>query len=271
MFDNFFGNNTIEKTTIALLNMFSNINIQMTKADGSVIKEYPVPISAGPRSKLYDIRKEDYSSEGGTKYYLQLPRMVITGPSLSYDPNRAYATNEIRHFYSDTLNIEDIDSFITDIQPVPYDFDFTLSIRTNRMMEWSQIIEQFLPAFNPSAYIRVKEFSNINIERDLKVTIGGIVPVFEGDPQTETTKRSIVSDIAITIKGWIYGYQSTAKIIKYIDSSYIIDNGNSEGVVSEEYITSGGYQDSSIIPEDYSFSATDGEKIYYTSAISYDI
>lgn len=269
MFQNFYGNNTIQNVTVALLSMFNQIYVQTVTSAGEVINNYRVPIDSAPKSKLYQIRKENYSSESepNQKYYVQLPRMVLSIPSLSYDPERAYATNEIRHFYIDALNVQDVDGFITDIQPVPYNFNYTLSMRTNLIEEWTQIIEQILPAFNPSAYLRIKEFPNLNIERDLQVNISpNIAPNFE-ESQTETTKRTISCDIQLTVNGWLYGIRGTEKLIKYIDSRYLIND-----VVSEQFVTSA-VTDLSAAPSEYSFSALSDDKDTYlfTSAINYEI
>ena len=284
MIPNFYGNKTIENVTIALLDMFNDVYVQVLTSAGDEVQNYRVPITVGPRSKLYDIRKEGYTSEGGTKYYLQLPRMALSFPSLSYDQNRACATNNIRYFYATELEVQDMDTFITDIQPTPYNFEYTLSIRTNTMTEWTQIVEQFLPFFNPAAYIRIRELSSINIERDLKVSIGSVSPVFENDPQSETTKRSIICDISLTVEGWLYGSQDTFKIIKYIDSKYYIDQSSELGTsaVDVSYystsgigVTSAGKPITSAIPDSsvYSFSGeSENSNLYwFTSATNYDI
>lgn len=283
MIPGYYGSNTISNITIALLNMFNDVYVQVLTSAGEEVQNYRVPITTGPRSKLYDIRLENYIPNG-TKYYLQLPRMALSFPSLSYDQNRAYATNNIRYFYAKNLEVQDMDTFITDIQPTPYNFEYTLSIRTNTMTEWTQIIEQFLPFFNPVAYIRIKELPSINIERDLKVSIGSVSPVFENDPQSETTKRSIISDISLTVEGWLYGSQDTSKIIKYIDSKYYIDQSSGLGTsaVNVSYystsgigITSAGEPITSAIPETsaYSFSgeSENSDLYWFTSATNYDI
>lgn len=281
MFNSFFYNRTIENYTKCILDLFNNINIQKYNTDKIPLETKHVYIDYGPKDKLYQRRKEDYSSEGGTKYYIQLPRMVLTGPSLSRDIERAVSTNSIRYWYIQALDIQDVDSFINDIQPTPYNFEYTLSIRTNRIEEWAQIVEQILPAFNPYVYIRTREIANLNVERDIPVGIGSINPIFENNPQSETTKRSIICDIPITVKGWLYGNQSSINnMIKYIDSKYFVEDieegFDRTSVLVSQYNTSAAEYDNdgniitSAIPEYYSFSGiNNNDNYYFTSGESF--
>jgi len=279
-------NKTIENVTVALLDTLDEVYYEIVTSANVSVETRKVPINWGPWSKLESIRLENYTSEGGTKYYQSLPRMALSGPTLSWDPERSTSINELRYFYNESNSLNDVDGFFQQIQPVPYNFEYTLEIRSHSMDQWCQIVEQILPAFNPALYLSVKEFSYLNVKRQLPVVMGGATPNFENEPSTESNKRYISANIPITIAGFIYHNQDSTnkqKLIKYINSNYYVDMstdvGGTSAVMTETYHTSGYEADTSGSPTSavptsgYEFSGySDVSNAYwFTSAESYDI
>lgn len=261
---------TIQNITTAFLTIFDNIVVKKYDVNGNAIKQYDVPVRWGPIDKHRDKRTENYN-ETNNAYYTKLPRMSIIGPNLTYNSDRACDVNGIRYHYSEILNLNDINDFYSDPVPAPYDYNYTLQIKSNGMDYMNQILEQILPYFNPDTFIRVKEFSFLNIERDLRVLMGGgISPDFDPFDQTEDSHRTINVNIDFTVEGFMYLPISTTKIIKFIDSQYFVD----DNILIDSYSTSGFEATSadeppSDVPLDgFNFSgySEDDDLYYYTSA-----
>jgi len=226
---------TIQKVTTAFSTIFKGMKVIKYNKNGDVLKEYDVPVTWGPIDKHRDIKKEDYN---GTKnaYYQKLPRIAISGPSFTYNADRATDTNGMRQHYAEALSLNDLDSFYSDPVPVPYDYNYTVYIKSDGADYMWQILENILPYFNPDTFLRVKEFSFLDIERDLKVQFGGnATPNFEPFDQSEESRRIIDIQLDFTVEGFMYLPISSEKVIKFIDSKYFINNTT----LIDSYSTSG--------------------------------
>jgi len=266
---------TIQNVTTALLKNFTGFVVKKYDVNGNEVGEYNVPIMWGPIDKHRDIRKENYN-ETQDRYYLTFPRMALSGPTLAYNADRCVDANGIRQHYSKSLGLNNIDDFYSDPVPAPYDYTYTLYIKSQSMDHMNQILENILPYFNPDIFLRVKEFSFLNIERDLKVTMtGGISPNFDPFEQTEENRRFIEVQLEFTVEGFMYLPISTTKIIKFIDSQYFIKSDTIENsIMIDQYITSGfegtsAFEAPNDVPTSgFNFSGyNDSDNVYYyTSA-----
>ena len=266
---------TIRGITVALLDVFNDIEVRRRDDNGDVAKTFKLPITFGPAEKYHYLRDEDGQQK---RYYLQLPRLALALTGFNYSSDRSTGVNENRYFFNEELGLELSSRFTKDAQPTPYDLTFTLYIRTESMDDFSQVIEQILPYFNPALHLRVKEFTGMNIERNLKVTLDGVSPEFL-DVQEENSKRYINGTINLTVNAYMYRPISDSAIIKEIQSRYFVNNGTS-AIMSEKFNTSG-HTETSAFPSssDYILSGSlDGSystvpnvsstAYYFTSAIS---
>jgi len=213
---------TIRNITTAILDMFNDFSVKrydkQPARNANIVKIVKVPITFGPAEKrhLDELR-------GNTPGYQAppIPRMALILNGMEYDASRASGINEIRHFYDTNLLLSNIDEFFADANPTPYNYNFTLSIRTDSLSDFSQIIENILPYFNPTRYLRVKEFAFLNVERDLPVQLGSISPEFSQDLEVNDDKQ-INGDLSLTVKGWMYRPISYEKIIKIVNPKFFI-------------------------------------------------
>lgn len=218
---------TIRAITIALLDMFNDIQVVKYDANNVPISEKTVPVTFGPVEKYHHDRTENHyfdenNVEHNQRYYLQIPRIALVPNGVVYDPERATGVNEWRYWYQKTLELSEseIDEVFSDYQPTPYNYSFTVYIKNDSMDYMSQILENILPYFNPTLMLRVKEFSFLNVERDLPVTLEGVGYDFIDD-ETAPDTRFVNATLNITVKGYMYRPVITSKIIKYINSKYI--------------------------------------------------
>jgi hypothetical protein len=215
----YFYSHTIRNLVVALSSLFNNITVRRYDDAGNVAKEIsPVPLKFGPLSKYYMRRMEDGSLK---RYYIQLPTMALTINGFSYSNERAVSTKERRDLV-DPEHYNDPQDFLSDLMPAPWDINFTLHIRTESFQDFCQIVEQIMPFFNPSVYLRVKEFNTINLERNIRVTLNGMNPEFSEDSE-EDTVRTINGSLDFTADAWFYRPLQNSKVIRNIKTKYGFD------------------------------------------------
>jgi hypothetical protein len=228
----------------ALLDMFNDIRVVKYDRDGNPVAEKDVPISFAPREKFHDDRIEDNwvdanNVQHGNRYYLTIPRMALTPTAVIYDADRATGVNQWRYWKTEVPIDNGMYKVLSDYQPTPYNFTFTLSILSDAQDYFAQIIENILPYFNPALTLRVKEFSFLNIERDMLVTMDGVNLDFSDD-LTDMESRRCNGSINLTVRGWMYRPFVYSDIIKFIDSKYYIgDKSTDQLPLVESYSTSG--------------------------------
>lgn len=256
---------TIRAITVALLDMFNDIRVVKYDSNNVPVSEKDVPITFGPVEKYHQDRIEDHyydmnNVEHNQRYYLQIPRIALVPTGISYDPDRATGVNEWRYWYQQSLELSgtEIDEVFSDYQPTPCNFSFTVYIKNDSMDYMSQILENILPYFNPTLMLRVKEFSFLNVERDLPVTLEGVGYDFIDDENAPDT-RFVNATLNLVVKGYMYRPVVTSKIIKYINSKYIY---LPTGKILQEFETSG-VATSAGIP--YELSAVPSSASFYTS------
>lgn len=272
----YFYPETIRSVITAFGNLFNDIQVKKYDKDGNALKTMSVPIRFGPVDKIYDSRTQDDSG----KFYVKLPRLAYKLENITYDPERQTSVNTVRQWYSESLGLNSYDEFFSDPVPTPVNYNFVLHIRSENIGNWAQIIEQIFPYFRPSLYLRLKEFSFLNVERDLKVSFEGDVSPNMPDEVESESIRELRSELRFTVQGMMYYPVSSTKIIKSIESRYFVDTVSSAAPTSanafqvEAYNTSGffatsaGDQPDNIPTSGYDFSgfSNDQNMWYFTSA-----
>lgn len=256
MLEQYFYKNEIRNITVALLDMFNSIKCYRYDSSGNVVKVIDVPVKFGPAEKYYLFQVQ---RESGKKYYPSFPSILVELTGITYDADRATGVTELRQFYDQAL-LSAHDQFWSDVQPAPYTFSFTVQVKTESMSDNSQILENILPAFNPSLHLRVKEFSFLNIERNMKVQLGDVSYDYPQE-MSEEDSRYINSTMTFTVDGYMYRPVSQSHIIKYIKTNYWYNN---DAINKERYSTSG-MDVSATPPSDYTYGELLGDdKIKYT-------
>jgi hypothetical protein len=261
--------NTIKSITSALLNKFKGMQVHRYAADEeTLVNVINVPILFAPLSKEFLDRTENYTQEPestGNRYYLTIPRLALNLTGITYNSERAAGVQEYRHFENVNCDTKVVDDFFRDVQPTPYDLNYTLSIRTDRLNDWSQIMENILPYFNPSLYLRIREFSFLNIERDIKVTLLNPAPDFS-DQLDKTNVRQINGSIDFLVEGFVYKPIYRNKLIKIINTRFYVgyEDDDYSNVVEDSESSVSAYSPSASFPDDYEFSGYDADNnLYY--------
>jgi len=215
MFGNTFGHGTIRKYVIFFGTLFNDLHLRRFNADGTAKQTMKVPLNYGPRDKY--LARVEGNPELDRPVAIQLPRMSFEMSNMYYDSARKGQTlNRIT-----APNPTDSGSALYQYAPVPYNFEFTLSIMVKNAEDGTYIIEQILPYFTPDWTATLNLNPDLGLKYDVPVTLESVSSEdqYEGD---FTTRRALIWTLTFTMKGWLFGPTKSngGKIIKEIDLNF---------------------------------------------------
>ena len=207
MFGQHFYNKNIRNIVVLFGTVFNDINIQRTKSDGTVERQLKIPIAYGPSEKfLAKLNQKDKS--------YSLPRMSFEITDYAYDPTRKLQTTK-KYKKVKSASVTELNTIYN---PVPYDFNITLSVMVRYSDDGSQILEQILPFFTPEFHVAMNEMSTMGIVRDIPIILNSVTTedTYEGD---FITRRALIHTLEFTVKAHIYGKTSGQGIIREVDAN----------------------------------------------------
>ena len=142
---------------------------------------------------------------------------------MKYDASRKQLTN-VRNF----ANSGPVGSYYN---PVPYDFDFTLSIYTRNHEDVHSIVECVLPFFTPDFTLSVNLLPELNVTKEIPIVLNRTDREVRYDGNRDSDTRMIIWTLDFTLKGYIYGGNtdmSNNLITHVISNVYDYITSNSE-------------------------------------------
>jgi len=206
MFGYFSYNKNIRNIVVLFGTVFNDISVRRLKADGTIEREFKVPIAYGPAMK--------FLSKLNQKETITLPRMSFEITDYAYDPIRKLQTTKKFKKVKTSTPTE----LVSIYNPVPYDFNITLTIMVKYSDDGTQILEQILPYFTPEFQVAMNEMSTMGIIRDIPIILNSVATedTYEGD---FITRRALLHTLNFTVKGHIYGRLSDQGIIREVDAN----------------------------------------------------
>ena len=190
-----FYNRTIRKIVVAFGTMFNDIDLVRFDRSGNSHQKFKVPLSYGSKEKYLTRITSDpnLTKSIGTL----VPRMSFSMDSISYDASRKQMTTLNSFSYSSSEGLK------TQYTPVPYNFDFSLSIYVRNTEDGTQILEQILPFFSPDFTVTVDFIPEMGKTYDMPVILNSVNTTvdYEGDMMTT---RLIIWDLTFTVKSFIW-------------------------------------------------------------------
>ena len=217
-----FYNRTIRKVVVAFGTMFNDIQLQRYNKDGTHAYEiFKVPLSYGSKEKyLTRITSDpDLTKSIATT----VPRMSFELTGMSYDTSRKLPTT-IRNFSANNSTT----SLQTQYLPVPYDFEFSMSIYVRNTEDGTQILEQILPFFTPDFNVTVNFIPGMDQKYDMPVKLNSVTTTtdYEGDFMST---RLIMWDLTFTAKGYIWPPVQNGKLIRQTTENIFINVSSLDG------------------------------------------
>ena len=200
---------TIRKITVGIGTLFNNIHLITRDATDAVVKDRKVPVSYAPRQGYIAKLREQQDEDGIANIQATLPRITFNLEGLEYDPTRKLNSIHTRSAVSATSS----DVLLRQLNPVPYNFNFNVSVHVKNLEDGLQILEQILPTFTPSYNIVVNEIPTMDIKRDVPILLQGVQQE-DNYGEVLETNRLITWSFDLIAKGHVYQPHGDASIIK---------------------------------------------------------
>jgi hypothetical protein len=202
-------NKNIRNIVVLFGTIFNDISVRRLKSDGTVEREFKIPIAYGPAEKFLS-----KINQQGVPDTMTLPRMSFEITDYAYDPARKLQTTKklkkVKTGSTTDLN--------TIYNPVPYDFNITLSVMVKYSDDGTQILEQILPYFTPEFQVTMNEMATMGIKRDIPIILTSVSTedTYEGE---FLTRRALIHTLSFTVKGHIYGRTVDQGVIREVDAN----------------------------------------------------
>ena len=209
-----FYNRTIRKIVVAFGTVFNDIYLIRYTKDGVTAKEtIKVPLNWGAKEKYITRLTSDPSLTKSIA--TTLPRISFEMTGMSYDSSRKLPTT-VRNFSANNAT-----SVKTQYVPVPYNFDFSLSIYVRNTEDGTQILEQILPFFTPDFSVTVDFVPAMDPKYDMPIILNSVSNEvdYEGDMMAT---RMIIWNLEFTAKGHIWPPVKTVKVITTANTNLYI-------------------------------------------------
>jgi hypothetical protein len=253
-----FYNRTIRKIVVAFGTVFNDIYLVRYTKDGLTAKEtIKVPLNWGAKEKYITRLTSDPTLTKSIA--TTLPRISFDMTGMSYDSSRKLPTT-VRNFSANNAT-----SVKTQYVPVPYNFDFSLSIYVRNTEDGTQILEQILPFFTPDFSVTVDFVPAMDPKYDMPIILNSVSNEVDYEGEMMTT-RMIIWNLEFTAKGHIWPPVKTGKVITTANTNlYIQPNSLLEQQVYVDFANGvGRFSDSE------SIRVTDkdvyGKVVYFSNA-----
>ena len=209
MFGHQYYNQVIRRYVVMFGTLFNDIIVQRFNKAGQRIQALKVPIAYGPKEKF--LVRITQQPELTNQSQVSLPRMGFEMTGMSYMPERKLSSTQRRVNTVGTTGSNN--SIKTVYTPVPYDFNFSLSVFVKNADDGVQILEQILPFFTPEWTTTLKIIPEMNIKHDVPTVLQSVTTedAYDGDFET---RRSLIYNLDFLVKGYIYGPIKKSGIIK---------------------------------------------------------
>ena len=167
-----YNHSAIRTTAVIFGAIFSNIFIRKYNNDGTIAKEKTlVPISYQAKD-TYAIwmEQEMRTPQGNIEINMKLPSMSFEMVGLSRDEEKK--SNPNLPIYSKKISCNG--KTMRSRSPIPYIFDYQLTVWCKQMDDSIQILDQILPMFTPELFIKMNESKKLNIYNDVKIVLNSI-------------------------------------------------------------------------------------------------
>lgn len=190
-----FYNRTIRKIVVAFGTMFNDLQLVRYSKDGLTAHEITkVPLNYGAKEKyLVRINTDPTLTKS---IATTVPRMSFDLTGMEYDSSRKQQST-LQNFAFGSSKMK------TQYAPVPYNFEFSLSIYVRNTEDGTQILEQILPFFTPDFTVTVDFIKEMEQVYDMPIMLNSVSSEidYEGDMMST---RLIIWNLDFTAKAYIW-------------------------------------------------------------------
>jgi len=193
-------NRIIRKIIVAFGNLFNNITLVRYNENQTEQERFLVPITYAPK-ELY-VQRLEGDIDLTKKVQMTLPRMSYEMMGMSYDSSRKQNTN--------VKNFAQGNHLLSQYNPVPYNFDFSLEIYTRNHEDVHSIVETIIPFFTPDYTLNVNLIPEMGVVKEIPIILNSTDREVRYEGDRESDPRMIIWTLNFTVKGFIFGAVSDA-------------------------------------------------------------
>lgn len=249
-------NKIIRKMVVAFGNVFDDITLTRYNADGTEQEHVKVPLVYASKERYVMRLEEDPDLD--KKVQITLPRMSFELNGIKYDASRKQLTN-IKNFAKSSS----ADTILSQYNPVPYDFDFSLFLYVRNIEDGTQIIEHILPFFTPDYTLKLNLIPEMGVIKEIPIVLKDTDydVKYEGPREQET--RTIIWTLNFTVKGFIFGAVSEPKIIKRSITNVYDDSALASSIIKFNMASTGtgSFQEGELVFQGYSLDSATGTAV----------
>ena len=191
-----FYNRTIRKIVVAFGTVLNDIRLVRYNKTGTAYEHFKVPLNYGSKERYLTRITEDPTLTKSIA--IAIPRISFELTGMSYDSGRKQVTT--MQNFNQTAS-----GFKSQYVPVPYDFNFSVSIYVRNTEDGTQIIEQILPFFTPDFTVTVDFIHEMGKKYDIPIILNSVNTNTDYEGATEDgSTRLITWDLEFTVKGYIW-------------------------------------------------------------------
>lgn len=148
---------------------------------------------------------------------MPLPMISFEMGQMRYDGTRKLPTINKSTVKSDTS----ASKLKYQYNPVPYNIEFKVFIYAKNAEDGTKIIEQILPFFTPDWTTTIELIPEMGLSMDIPILLNNISysDDYAGDLKT---RRSIIWELDLILKGYFFGPVKKSSIIKFINTNFYI-------------------------------------------------
>jgi hypothetical protein len=216
---------TIKKVTTAFGYIFDDISIERINPSTSAVQTIKVPISQAAKEK-WSVREAEDPNAGDepNQRHVQivLPRMSYDLVDFQYDSKRKLPA--INYRVAPTGNGP---SAYVQLNPIPYIFNYELTLQTRTLSDSFAIVEQILAFFRPDYTVPIIDIEPMNYHRDIVITLNSTShsDSYEGN---FLDKRIIEWNFNFQAQAFIYPPIKTNPVIKTANVD-VLEIGDTNG------------------------------------------
>ena len=204
----YYSHKSIRKLIAALLETFSDIQIERRDKNGNILAHSPIPLLFGSNDRTTILRKQDLEQLKAGNYN-SLPRGALNIVSVIKDLSRN--TNRLSPIFTSAVsNINQ--EYDHSLNSAAYDITFELIFISRTMTDATVIMETVLPRFNPTLNIRYKELDIDITESSVPIALDTVELSVDND-FSENNIRLITTTFYIRAKSNLYHPITNVKLI----------------------------------------------------------
>jgi hypothetical protein len=194
---NVFYNRIIRKLVVGFGNLFNNITLVRYNPDLTEQERIIIPIAYATKELYVKRLDEDYNLD--KKVQTTLPRFSFEMTGFSYDATRKQNTN-VKTFAKSTSG-----GIVSQYNPVPYNFDFSLYLYVRNTEDAVQVLEHIMSYFTPDYTIKLNLVPEMGIIKEIPVVLNNTSQEIQYEGTRDSETRLIIWTLNFTVKGFIYG------------------------------------------------------------------